>query len=209
MQKAQIMFGILATIIPLQNIFLRFSHGPVEQLAPVCKYVVKLRFPLICFHRKVCGKFCEERMLCASSFSLWFLLIGFGLGPLFHLFRQFFNLRHIFLISSQKIWAQNAWASKRITNYWTTIKVHCLILSSNFSTAEVLLLMAWVLTAKTTFISKTVRPLMVRLSLVDRALKRIICRIHIGSSSLLLVDPTNRFWQFCICNLFYIGQLYM
>ena len=41
-----------------------------------------------------------------------------------------------------------------------------MILSSHFSTAEVLLLMAWsAVAAKTTFILKTVQPLMVRLSL--------------------------------------------
>ena len=70
MQKAQIMFGISATIIPLQNIFLRFSHGPVEQLAPVCKYVVKLRFPLICFHCKVWQILRGTNALCFQLLTL-------------------------------------------------------------------------------------------------------------------------------------------
>ena len=164
MRKVQIMRSIFVTIMSrLRNRdlssdspFSRSSCNLFANMSSNCAVPVWFAFIV-----KFCGKFSEEQMLCPSNFSLWLLLIGFALDPLFDL------ISHHFQSSSYLFdhFAENVrW--KRVTNYWTTIGVHCLILSSHFSTAEVLLLMAWsAAAAKTTFILKIVRPLMVRLSL--------------------------------------------
>ena len=114
---------------------------------------------LICFHCQVLWQILGGTN--ALCFQLLTLIAAYWL-PIGPIVRPNFSIFIIsFLIILQKMSLQ-----KRVTNYWTTIGVHCLILSSHFSTAEVLLLMAWwTAAAKTTFILKTVQPLMVRLSL--------------------------------------------
>ena len=84
------------------DLFLRFSrlfsrschHRSRATCLQICwQIAVPVWFAFIV---KFCGKFCEERMLCAFNFSLWLLLIGFPLDPLFNLISQLFNLHHIF-----------------------------------------------------------------------------------------------------------------
>ena len=89
---------------------------------------------------------CRERMLCASNFSLWSLLIGFRLDPLFLPVIQFTILLQSLRSFCRKF--STKCLSKGVTNYWTTIGPHCLILSSHFSAAEFLLLKALMVAAK-------------------------------------------------------------
>ena len=139
-----------------------FSHGPVV-VQPVRKYVVKSRFPFdllssLTFVANSARNECF--VLSTSHFDCCLLASDWT-----HCSTLSANFS-IFIISFFDNFEENV-SSKRVTNYWTTIGAHCLILSSHFSTAEVLLLMAWPVAAKTTFILKTVQPLMVRLSLAS------------------------------------------
>ena len=174
MQKAQIMWSIFANTVPaseprpfLQILLpLTFLTVP-SSFCNLCANMSSNRGSrLICFHRRLLWQILRgTNALCFQLLTLiaaYWLRIGTIVRPYQPVFQ---SSSYLFLIILQKMWAENA-TSKRVTNYWTTIGAHCLILSSHFSTAEVLLLMAWwSVAAKTTFILKTVQPLMVRLSL--------------------------------------------
>ena len=169
MLNLQIMRSIFVTIMSrLQNrdLFLRFSRLFSRSSCNLFANMSSNRGSrLICFHREVLWQILRGTN--ALCFQLLTLIAAYWLriGPIVRPYQPVFqSSSYLFLIILQKMWAENV-SSKRVTNYWTTIGAHCLILSSHFSTAEVLLLMAWPVAAKTTFILKTVQPLMVRLSL--------------------------------------------
>ena len=136
---------------------------------------------------------CRERMLCASNFSLWSLLIGFRLGPLFLPVIQFTILLQSLRSFCRKF--STKCLSKRGYKLLDYHRTPLFDLIKSFLRSRILIAYGSDRRGKKIYL-ETVQPLMVRPSLRGADFKSVISRTHyfrLSISGLSILAPLYLF----------------